>query len=86
MNTDPRNLLLKLMHVAIDAADPVKCLPPFLPEPPPGRTLVVGAGKAAAKMAHVVEEKWQGPLDGLVVTRYGHKVECDQIDIVLFTV
>ena len=82
MNTDPKNLLLKLMNVAIDAADPVKCLPPFLPEPPPGRTLVVGAGKAAAKMARVVEEKWQGPLDGLVVTRYGHKVECDQIDIV----
>jgi len=82
MKTDPKDLLLKLMDVAIDAADPAKCLPPFLPKPPAGRTLVVGAGKAAAKMAHVVEENWQVPLYGVVVTRYGHRVECDQIDIV----
>lgn len=46
----------------------------FLPSPPRGRTLVLGAGKAAGAMAHAVEALWpaQSALQGLVVTRYGH--------------
>ncbi len=82
MLLNPRALLEHLMEVAIDAADPAKCLAPFLPVPPSGRTIVVGAGKASAKMARAVEDHWSGPLEGLVVTRYGHRVACDQIEIV----
>ena len=49
---------------------------------PKGRTIVVGAGKASAAMAKAVEEHWPGPLEGLVVTRYGHGVPCRRIEIV----
>ena len=44
--------------------------------------MVIGAGKASAAMAQVLEQHWQGPLDGLVVTRYGHARPCRQIEIV----
>lgn len=54
----------------------------FLPAAPPGRTLVIGAGKGAAAMAAVVEKHWQGPLSGLVVTRYGHGADCRTIEVV----
>ena len=47
-----------------------------------GRTVVIGAGKASAAMAKAVEDLWPGPLRGLVVTRYGHAVVCNQIEIV----
>jgi glycerate 2-kinase len=57
-------------------------VPPHLPAPPQGRTVVVGAGKAAAKMARAVEDHWPGPLAGLVVTRYGHGVPCQRIEVV----
>ena len=46
------------------------------------RVVVVGAGKASAAMARAVEDHWQGPLSGLVVTRYGHAVPCQHIEIV----
>ena len=82
MTSDPKNLLLRLMDAAVNAADPAKCLVPFIPEPPSGRTMVIGAGKASAKMARVIEENWKGPLEGIVVTRYGHGVECEQVEIV----
>jgi len=78
----PPNLLRKLFDAAIGAADPCLCVPPHLPTEPPGRTVVVGAGKAAAAMARAVETNWQGSLSGLVITRYGHRVDCDQIRIV----
>ncbi len=67
---------------AVAAVSPAKCLPPHLPAPPRGRTIVVGAGKAAAAMAQSVERHWQGPLDGLVVTRYGHGAACERIEVV----
>lgn len=54
------------------AADPAHCLPRHLPPAPVGRTVVVGAGKAAAAMAAALEDHWRGPLSGLVITRYGH--------------
>ena len=59
-----------------------RCVPPNLPEPPRGRTVVVGAGKAAAAMASVVENCWRGKLSGLVVTRYGHGAPCRRIEVV----
>jgi glycerate 2-kinase len=78
----PDAFLRQLLEAALDAADPAKTLPAHLPPPPRGRTLVVGAGKAAAKMAKAVEDHWTGPLSGLVVTRYGHRVPCQRIEVV----
>jgi glycerate 2-kinase len=78
----PRELLRRLFDAAIAAAQPALCLPPHLPEPPPGRTIVIGAGKASAAMARALEEHWPGPLEGLVVTRYGYAVPCERIEIV----
>ena len=69
---DPDAFLRGLFAAAIAAAAPAKTLARFLPPPPKGRTIVVGAGKAAASMAAAVEAAWRSPLEGLVVTRYGH--------------
>jgi glycerate 2-kinase len=71
---NPRAFLRDLLNAALRRADPLICLPPHLPTPPKGRTVVVGAGKAAATMARAVEAHWpaDAPLTGLVVTRYGH--------------
>lgn len=78
----PRALLEQLFAAAIAAAQPALRIPAFLPEPPRGRLLVIGAGKAAAAMAQAVERHWPGELSGLVVTRYGHAVPCQRIEIV----
>jgi hydroxypyruvate reductase len=78
----PREFLRSLFDAALAAADPARCVAPHLPPRPKGRTIVVGAGKAAAKMARTVEERWPSPLSGLVVTRYGHGVACDRIEVV----
>jgi len=77
-----RQFLTELFHAAIRAADPAVCLPPHLPAPPRGRTVVVGAGKAAAAMARALEAHWPGELSGLVVTRYGHRVPTARIEVV----
>ncbi|MEJ1995956.1 MAG: glycerate kinase [Limibacillus sp.] len=83
LDTTQANAFLRnLFDAALAAADPAVALPPHLPEAPKGRTLVVGAGKAAAAMARAVEQAWDGPLEGLVVTRYGHAVPCDKIEVV----
>ncbi len=79
---DPAPFLRSLFDAAVAAASPDICVPPYLPEPPKGRTVVVGAGKAAASMARAVEARWAGPLEGLVVTRYGHSVPTRQIEVV----
>jgi hydroxypyruvate reductase len=70
----PRAFLRHLLDVAVQRAQPAHTLPAFLPAPPRGRTLVLGAGKAAGAMAHALEASWPAgqPLGGLVVTRYGH--------------
>ncbi len=78
----PADLLHHMFKAAVAAAQPEICVPAHLPAPPKGRTVVVGAGKASAAMAQVLERHWQGPLTGLVVTRYGHNVPCDHIEIV----
>ncbi|MFN8835963.1 MAG: glycerate kinase [Betaproteobacteria bacterium] len=82
MPADPRALLRQMFDAAIASALPAQCLPPHLPAPPRGRTVVVGAGKAAAAMALAVEEHWPGELEGLVVTRYGHRVATRRIEVV----
>ena len=78
----PRQLLRQMLDAAIVAAQPAECLPPFLAQLPPGRLLVIGAGKASAEMARVVEQHWPGPLSGLVVTARGHAAACRQIEVV----
>ena len=75
-------LLRRMFDAAINAAQPEFCLPPHLPEPPRGRTLVVGAGKASAAMAKAFEDHWPAEAAGLVVTRYGYAVPCEKIEIV----
>ena len=77
-----REFLEKMFRAAIAAADPALVVPQFLPPPRKGRTIVVGAGKAAASMARAVEDNWSGDLEGLVVTRYGHGVPCSRIEVV----
>jgi glycerate 2-kinase len=79
---DPRRLLRAMFDAAIAAAQPDVCVPAHLPEPPKGRLVVIGAGKASAAMARAVEKHWDGPLCGLVVTRYGYAVPCERIEIV----
>jgi glycerate 2-kinase len=79
---DPRAALSALFRAAVDAALPERILPPHLPAPPAGRTIVLGAGKASAAMAAAVEAHWQRPVEGLVVTRYGHAVPTRQVEIV----
>ena len=71
-----------MLDAAVAAALPERIVPPHLPPPPKGRTIVLGAGKASAAMAKAVEDHWPGPLEGLVVTRYGHAVPCERIEIV----
>jgi glycerate 2-kinase len=78
----PQKVLLRRMFdAAIASAQPARCIPPHLPAVPRGRLVVVGAGKAAAAMARAVEDNWPGPLSGVVVTRYGYAVPCNQIEV-----
>jgi hydroxypyruvate reductase len=77
-----RAFLRQLFDAALAAADPHRVIAQHLPPPPKGRTVVVGAGKASAAMASAVEQAWKGPLEGLVVTRYGHASPCTRIEVV----
>jgi glycerate 2-kinase len=78
----PQDLLRAMFHAAVEAARPENIVPQHLPSPPKGRTIVLGGGKASAAMAKAVEEHWPAPLEGLIVTRYGHAVPCRRIEIV----
>ncbi len=82
VSSDPPALLRAMFDAALAAADPLVQVPAFLPPRPPGRVVVVGAGKASARMAQAVEQAWDGPVDGLVVTRYGHAVQCRGVEVV----
>ena len=79
-----RELLGESFTSALAAADPLRIVPAHLPTPPKGRTLVVGAGKAAAAMALAVEQHWPAtaPLDGLVITRYQHGQLTNRITVI----
>lgn len=79
--TDPRSFLETLFTAAVAAADPEKVIAANLPEWPKGRTVVVGAGKGAAQMAAAFERHWDGPLSGVVVTRYGYAAPCKNIEV-----
>ena len=77
-----QTLLRNMFDAAVAAADPARCLPGHLPPPPKGRTMVIGAGKAGGAMAKALEDHWPGPLEGLVVTRYGHGAPTSRIEVV----
>lgn len=79
---DPRALFGGLFTAAVAAADPERVIRDFLPQKPKGRTLVIGAGKASAQMAAAFEQAWDGPLEGLVVTRYGYAAPCERIEVI----
>ncbi|MFN4155192.1 MAG: glycerate kinase [Paracoccaceae bacterium] len=81
MITDPPALLRRLFDRAVEVADPMRSLARHLPPRPNGRVLVIGAGKASARMAEAVEAEW-GPCDGLVITRYGYARPCQGVEIV----
>ena len=78
---DPDRFLRQLFDRAVAVADPMRMIPDHLPDRPAGRVLVIGAGKASARMAEAVESVW-GPCEGLVVTRYGHARPCRGIEVV----
>lgn len=78
---DPAAFLRQLFDRAVEVADPMRSLAGFLMDKPQGRLIVIGAGKASARMAEAVEAVW-GPCEGLVITRYGYGRPCKGIEIV----
>ena len=78
---DPVLFLQRLFDRAVEVADPMRSLADHLPPKPAGRVVVIGAGKASARMAEAVEAEW-GPCEGLVITRYGYQRPCSGIRIV----
>ncbi len=81
MIPDPEIFLRSLFDLAVKVADPMRSLGAHLPPRPNGRVVVIGAGKASARMAEAVEAEW-GPCEGLVITRYGYARPCKSIEIV----
>lgn len=82
MTLQPKKFLYNLFETAVAAAQPEQVLAEHLPADRSDAVIVVGAGKAAASMAAVLEKHWQGPISGLVVTSYGHGAACDKIEVV----
>lgn len=80
--TDPRALFTSIFNAAVSAADPERTIRDHLPERPKGRAVVIGAGKGSAQMARALEKAWDGPLEGVVVTRYGYGCACERIEVI----
>jgi len=78
---DPEKFLRALFERAVAVADPMASMAEALPEKPAGRAIVIGAGKASARMAEALEAAW-GPCEGYVITRYGYERPCQGIRIV----
>lgn len=78
----PEELLKAMFKAGVDAALPSLCVPPHLPSHPKGRTVIIGAGKASGAMAKALEDAWDGPLDGVVVTRYGYRLPTERLEVV----
>ena len=82
MIAHPQKFLKTLFDEAVKAADPELIIQPYIPDPPKGKTVVIGIGKAAAKLALAFEMGFKGPIGGIVVTPYGHGVKCKNIEVV----
>lgn len=81
MTLDPKIFLTSIFNAAVAAADPELTIRNHLPAKPKGRTIVVGAGKGSAQMAAALEKAWDGPIEGVVVTRYGYGARCERIEV-----
>lgn len=81
VNASDKAFLTGLFEAAIGAADPALILQGSLPEPPKGRTIVIGAGKGVAQLAAAFEDAWGAPVEGVVVTRYGYTAPCRHIKV-----
>ncbi|HEX8215104.1 MAG TPA: glycerate kinase [Allosphingosinicella sp.] len=81
MSLSPRQHLESIFRAGVAACHPSLLVPPHLPEPPQGRTIVLALGKAAVPMARAVEENWQGPLFGVAVTRHGAAGPLRRLDV-----
>lgn len=81
MRDEDRSVLEAMFRAAVAAAEPGAAMKALLPERPAGRVVVIGAGKGSAQMAAALEALWDGPLEGVVVTRYGFGAECRKIRI-----
>ncbi|MER9402863.1 glycerate kinase [Mesorhizobium caraganae] len=79
---EPKSFLISIFDAAVAAADPERTIRDHLPAKPRGRTIVIGAGKGSAQMAAAFEKVWDGPIEGLVVTRYGYGAKCERIEII----
>ncbi|RUU43423.1 glycerate kinase [Mesorhizobium sp. M6A.T.Ce.TU.002.03.1.1] len=79
---DPKPFLISIFNAAVTAADPQRTIRDRLPAMPKRRTIVIGAGKGSAQMAAAFEKVWDGPIEGLVVTRYGYGATCQRIEII----
>ncbi|MET3794429.1 glycerate kinase type-2 family protein [Aquamicrobium terrae] len=82
MTLAPKAFLTSIFEAAVAAADPERTIRDHLPERPKGRTIVIGAGKGAAQMAAAFEKVWDGPIEGLVVTRYGYGAPTKRIEVI----
>jgi glycerate 2-kinase len=82
MTLDPKVFLTSIFEAAVAAADPERTIRSHLPAKPEGRTIVIGAGKGSAQMAAAFEKAWDGPIEGLVVTRYGYAAPCERIEVI----
>ena len=81
MTVDPRSFLTSLFKAAVAAADPELTIRRHLPAQPKGRVVVIGAGKGSAQMAAAFEKAWDGPIEGVVVTRYGYGAKCERLEM-----
>jgi hydroxypyruvate reductase len=81
MSEAARQHLESIFRAAVAQCHPSRLIPPHLPEPPQGRTIVLALGKAAVPMAKAVEENWEGPLAGLAVTRHGAAEPLGRLDV-----
>ena len=77
-----KKILLESFRLAVEAALPDKIFSRYLPVDNSHPAIVIGAGKAAASMAASFEKSWDGPVSGMVVTPYGHKKNCNYINVV----
>ncbi len=82
MTLSPKPFLTSIFEAAIAAADPLKAMRPHLPVRPKGRTIVIGYGKGAAQMAQAFEQLWDGPCEGLIVTRYGYAAPAKKLEVI----
>lgn len=78
---EPRPFLVSIFEAAVAAADPALTIARHLPQRPKGRTVVIGAGKGASQMAAAFEKVWDGPLEGVIVTRYGYSAKCERLTV-----